>query len=575
MRGGSLVVLRLCPTTGPAHLRLRRVQARTRGKYKAIREMAVDSSWATNYCEALARFFRSSVLVVSVHIPFAFPRDASTPSTTSSRPSWRSVWGLVLLLGLVVAVASGCGGSREARTAPPAADSTLAPAALKQDLDALRNTIQKVHPAFADSTARTESFRHAEQSQRANLDRPMTPCAFHRRVAPLVTALDDGHTGLGFGRCFESFAETRSTFPFDVALTDSTAVVLRSYQDEAPVSPGTHIVAVDTTSVSTLHDQFLKRVSGALPVFRRQQLEGQSDTFKFFLWHVSGIEAPFNLTVRNGDEERLVEVDGVPADTIRARRTDDNSPPYAYRSLDDRAGLLTVRSFGAPEDDFDDFLDSTFDQIRRAGTEHLLIDVRDNAGGQSGRADDLLRYLASSPFALIDTFAVRASETFKSHMKQTRLPAVLRWLPVQYLDGRGRAIWEAREGTVVSWPGERVSPHDADERFDGRVSVLVNEGTFSTATLFAAAVKELEIGTLVGRETGGPAGVTFGERVPTRLPNSGLWILVASTRIQFGEKPPGWPSRGVAPDHRVPRDLQAKVRGGDPILERAQSRLDD
>ena len=477
---------------------------------------------------------------------------------------------LGLLIGVVVTVASGCGGSQEVRTAPPPADSTLAPAALKQDLDALRKTIQTVHPAFADSTARIDSFRDAVRSLRADLDRPMTPCAFHRRVAPLVTSLDDGHTGLGFGRCFESFTETKRTIPFDVALTDSTAVVLRSYRDEAPVAPGTRIVAVEGTPVSTLHDQFLKRVPGGRSAFRRQKFDGQVDLFKFYLWHISGIEAPFNLTVHGENGARTVAVDGVPADTIRARRPDDDPPPYGYRSLDDRAGLLTVRSFGGPGDDFDDVLDATFDQIRRDGTEHLLIDVRDNAGGQSGRAEELLRYLASSPFALIDTVAVRASEPFKTQMKQ-RIPAAVRWLPLQYLDGRGRAVWGAPEGSVVEMPGEQISPHDADERFDGRVSVLVNEGTFSTATLFAATVKQLGIGTLVGRETGSPAGVTFGERVPIRLPNSGLWMLVASMRYQFGEKPPDWPSRGVVPDRRVPRDVRARIKGEDPILERARA----
>ncbi|MFB6274158.1 MAG: hypothetical protein ABEL51_14815 [Salinibacter sp.] len=57
----------------------------------------------------------------------------------------------------------------------------------------------------------------------------------------------------------------------------------------------------------------------------------------------------------------------------------------------------------------------------------------------------------------------------------------------------------------------------------------------------------------------------------TRLPNSRLLLLVVSTRYQFGEKPLGWPSRGVRPDRRVPRDLPARVRGTDPTLERARA----
>jgi len=44
--------------------------------------------------------------------------------------------------------------------------------------------------------------------------------------------------------------------------------------------------------------------------------------------------------------------------------------------------------------------------------------------------------------------------------------AAVRWLPVQYLDAQGRAIWGAPEGRIVEMPGERVSPHDADERSD-------------------------------------------------------------------------------------------------------------
>lgn len=459
-------------------------------------------------------------------VSFAFHLDVSASPSPSPRPRRASLWKLVLLLGVVGAVSSGCTGGREARTARPAADSTLPPAALKQDLDVLRRTIQKVHPAFADSTARTGSFRQAVDSLQADLDQPMTPCAFHRRVAPLVTALDDGHTNLGFGHCFGSFAKTKRMFPFDIALTDSTAMVLRSYHDEAPVAPGTRIVAVDGTPVSTLHDQFLQRVPGARSAYRRQKFEGQTDTFKFFLWHVSGMEAPFDLTVRDDEGERSVAVDGVPADT-------------------------------------------TFDQIRRTGTEHLLIDVRDNSGGQSGRAEALLRYLASSPFALTDTVAARASETFKIQMKR-RIPAAVRWLPLQYLDERGRAVWGVPEGRIVEMPSEHVSPHDADERFDGRVSALVNEGTFSAATLFAAAVKKLGIGALVGRKTGGPAGIMFAENVPTQLPNSRLWLQVSAMRFQFGDKLPDWPARGVRPDHRVPRDLPARAGGADPILERAK-----
>lgn len=72
------------------------------------------------------------------------------------------------------------------------------------------------------------------------------------------------------------------------------------------------------------------------------------------------------------------------------------------------------------------------------------------------------------------------------------------------------------------------------------------------------------------RETGGPAGAAVGEFIPIRLPKSGLWFVVTSMRFHSGERPPGWPGRGVVPDLWVPRDLPARIDGADPVLDRPE-----
>lgn len=495
--------------------------------------------------------------------------------TEPAYASWSQLLTTVLVLWILGLSLGGCSGSRQSRRAETAPDSTLSTGALTQDLDVLSETVLRVHPMFADSAARADSFERAVQSVQREMNGSMRPSDFFLRVAPLVTALDDGHTFVALPtRCVESFTESEAVFPFDVAFADSTVVVLRSYAESTRLGPGTHLHSINGTSVSTLRDRFLELQPGARTAYRRSLLEGQTDTFKFFLSIVYGIESPFEVRYVDGKQVRQTEVTGVPADTIRSQREDTGRPASAYtvRSLDDSTALLDIRTFGVDENDFEDFLDATFDRLNSNEKEHLIIDVRDNGGGQGDRAAELLRYLVSSPFTLNDSVAVRASEQFKTQMKQNRIPAIVRWLPVQYLDSRGRAVWNAPEGSLVSIPVEEVSPHDENERFEGQVSVLVNEGTFSNATVFASAVKHLGIGTLVGRETGGTGGSIFGEHIPIRLPNSGLWIRVATMQFWFGPRVPNDPARGVQPNHPVPRDLEAQLEGNDPILRAARKR---
>ena len=82
-------------------------------------------------------------------------------------------------------------------------------------------------------------------------------------------------------------------------------------------------------------------------------------------------------------------------------------------------------------------------------------------------------------------------------------------------------------------------------RYTGQVYVLIDEGTYSSATMFAATIKDYGIGTLVGEETGGLAS-HFGEVYPFRLPETKLSFGCSSKQFM---RPSGEDDgRGVLPD---------------------------
>jgi C-terminal processing protease CtpA/Prc len=92
--------------------------------------------------------------------------------------------------------------------------------------------------------------------------------------------------------------------------------------------------------------------------------------------------------------------------------------------------------------------------------------------------------------------------------------------------------------------------------------------------LFPALVKQHGLGTLVGRPTGGPDAVTFGNAFLLSMPNTDLVFRLASARVAFGED--DTPDvRGVQPDVPVERSVHDAVRGIDTDLVRVFELIDE
>ena len=70
-------------------------------------------------------------------------------------------------------------------------------------------------------------------------------------------------------------------------------------------------------------------------------------------------------------------------------------------SDDGRAGILTIEKFTNYEftdGDYYAFIRSVFDTLQTTRTDQLIIDLRDNGGGSSGRINYLYKHLATGTF---------------------------------------------------------------------------------------------------------------------------------------------------------------------------------
>jgi len=101
--------------------------------------------------------------------------------------------------------------------------------------------------------------------------------------------------------------------------------------------------------------------------------------------------------------------------------------------------------------------------------------------------------------------------------------------------------------------------------------LLIGPGTFSTAADFAATIKDLGVGTIVGEETGGLAS-SYGDVFSVELPNSELDLGIS---YKYFLRTGGFDNgRGVIPDIRIEAAQIKRVEGKDPVLSSLLEKID-
>jgi tricorn protease len=182
----------------------------------------------------------------------------------------------------------------------------------------------------------------------------------------------------------------------------------------------------------------------------------------------------------------------------------------------DSIGYLHIRAMGS--NDIADFARNFYEHWDKDG---IVIDVRSNRGGN------------------IDS-----------------------WIIEKLL----RKVW-----AFWHFNGRKQPYGNMQQTFRGHVAFLINEGTYSDGETFAAGVKALNLGPLIGTQTAG-AGIWLSDR--NRLSDGGIARVAESAQFGLDGR---WliEGRGVSPDIEVINLPQETYNGRDAQLERAVNYLQE
>lgn len=238
---------------------------------------------------------------------------------------------------------------------------------------------------------------------------------------------------------------------------------------------------------------------------------------------------------------------------------------YEARMIDDSTAYLGITTFELDEVTVDRIV-GFIDSLASVRTPNLVVDLRNNGGGDTRVLDRLLACLLEAPARNKGAMQwVRKRGNFASFDS-----CCLNYAPDMELFGAYEPMPDGN-GFFSTSDCACVVP-DSLVRYRGRLYVLTNAGSYSASTCFPAAIVRNRRGVVVGRETGTAYHyMTALKSASIRLPYSGFQFSVPLVRLIYdttrNERIPY--GRGVLPDYPVDLTRRELFGAPDSILQYA------
>jgi C-terminal processing protease CtpA/Prc len=443
------------------------------------------------------------------------------------------------------------------------------PGLLRSDFDLLRQALEEGHAGLYRYTAKEELDRLFNDLN-GKIAAPMSENDFFRLVAPLIARIRCVHTAVSpSAATWKRLREEGLFFPLDLAFLGGKAYLVRCAGQNPPIPPGSQIMAINGRPMEEIIGELLGVIpSDGFNVTYKYRILDREFPEKYAL-HI-GRPDEFRITFlpsKQNANPRVVSLAAVPYPTLTRNRPGFEKFYKNCLHLEirkgDKTAVMTIKTF-VPRIiqqfklDFHAFLASSFQEMKEQRIGHLILDLRDNDGGDSGYLTELLSHLIDKPFAFlerVDTPRVRYS--FLEYTDKGL-----------FFNRFHPSLWERDPGGGYLLRGNWNRTYSPSPScFKGRIIVLINGMSISASADAAALLHFHKRAVFIGEETGGAyRGNNSGDFLNLTLPFTKIRVRIPIRRSLLAVSGYSHPDRGLIPDYQVEPSIEDVVRGRDPIM---------
>ena len=347
--------------------------------------------------------------------------------------------------------------------------------------------IKKIHPAAHGGLPKklaTEWKKVREEIEFKDEDASISKIELAQKIESIFSLLNDAHTNITF-----SFVDARylkHAYTHIQAKDELISVNGKSKRD---------IFLENRNLFSTENDEYaISRIGNyitSLEGLAYLNIEPEDGAFNYEFQHIDGSTETFAYPISD-----FVSYDEYLSLNYAGNNEEENEEApkqqsFVHYETDVKNSIATLTLDTCTFNDvYKETLRSFFDEVKTNKIRNLIVDLRNNGGGNSLVANEFMRYLAVN----------------------------------QYKE----ASSDLRMGPFTSHSAPDVIQNDKYEgyNFDGQIYVLTSVQTFSSAMMFAMYIKDNNLGQVVGEASGNNPS-SYGDVVCFRLPESRLYMQVS------------------------------------------------
>lgn len=347
----------------------------------------------------------------------------------------------------------------------------------------------------------------------------------------LCVRLGDGHTNVYLQSDPDNRADWVRPFPMTTKRVGDRVFVTGVYNSDFEnqgVSCGCEVLEIDGEQVIAYAERYLRPLLAS----STPQWSDYAPFGGFELTKDKGTKVSRVLLHRPDGKAFTIESDrNVPWDLPA------DSSVFDFKVLEGNIGLLVIKSFRTQI-----FQEKVFDRLYEEvlKTDALVIDVRDNGGGNSDNADYVIRHFNDRPIRMG------------------------RWSSPMYI--AAHASWGYPQEWYMESP-DPLEPIKDKPIYKKPIALLVNATTFSSAENFCVTFRGLGRGKIIGTPTGGSTGnpifIDLGFGVGSMICTKNEWDVAGKEFIGIG----------IQPDVEVKEGPELFLQNKDAVLEKAKEIL--
>lgn len=432
---------------------------------------------------------------------------------------------------------------------------------LQEDLAILKRNLEALHAGLYVYVSKNELDRWFERTSLALKD-SMNPVEFSRTVAPLNSTIKNGHTKVHYPK----FGNHRKIFPLQVYTYKGIFHVKGSFSKQYEPLTGQRIVSIDGIPMAKVVETLLPFVTRdgnnrSLPIEDLSAYFGLEHSLFY------GSKDRYEIVLQNEGKQEKVKVSGVPLDAQVVQYYSALETAEAVNvTIKDGVGVLKFPTFDTKQlkkQDYKKRLNTFFSRLAEERVKHLIVDIRNNGGGEPVPTQELISYLYDQEFVMYkEVHTITRKIKDKKYYKKQGVGwlNLLSWTRVKKEKDRYYSV-RNKEGLDTYAPKKNA--------FQGQLYILTNGNSFSAAGEFASFMRYHTGAIFIGEEVGGnkfqaTAGVSYTLTLPHSQQKFSIPLVVYKMNVEAEND-----GHGVKPDHWVRNTIKDELEGKDRVMEYA------